>query len=70
MHKKYKFYPNNIALVHSIEEHREVDRLAAWNKSIIIEMIENWISANEIISHLKSIDEKDDYYGSNKAPIG
>jgi len=39
MHKKYKYDPNNIIMVCSIECHREVDRLTSGNKHVIESML-------------------------------
>jgi hypothetical protein len=43
MNKKYKFDPNNILLVYWIDEHRDVDRLASWNKYELEQLLSKWI---------------------------
>ena len=43
MNKKYKFDSNNIMLVYWIDEHREIDRLASWNKYELEQYLIKWI---------------------------
>jgi hypothetical protein len=50
---EYRMKENNIALVYGIKEHYQVDRLTAWNKFIVREMIDSWFTSKYILQCLK-----------------
>jgi len=55
MYPEYRNNPENIALVRDAEAHRELDRMVAWNKRQVKEMLDNKKTNQEIMAYLHNI---------------